>query len=266
MSTDNPTNTLQLLPKQCRPYLDLLAQSLTNYLYLGGKNTVLDYATISRKTYDDFKWKICEEAIPHTLLHQSQLCNIESCIVSVVRDGVAGDIIEAGVWRGGAAIYMRAVLSVLGVTDRNVWLADTFEGIPKSTRYTDTEDPVDAWEDRWSASVDQVRTTFARYGMLDKQVMFLKGPFSETLNPCPTGALSVVRLDGDAYESTRDAIEALYPCIQPGGYIIVDDWHLDSCRRAILEYREKHGIEEKIVGLVAGNKNVPREAFWRIKR
>jgi hypothetical protein len=266
MCPDNLEPSRTLLPRQYRPYLDLLAKALTNYLYLGESRKVSHYAAIMPETYSDSRWKIGKEAIPHTLLHKAQLNNIEACIFSVVRDGIPGDIIEAGVFRGGAAIYMRAVLGVLGVTDRCVWLADTFAGIPRAERYTDVNDPVNDWDDRWSADIDQVRNTFARYDMLDQQVRFLQGPFSTTLHPPPFGDLAVARLDADAYESTRDAIESIYPKLQPGGYIIIDDWHLPSCRRAIMEYRKEHGINDEILGVVVDgtDKTIPIEAFWRV--
>lgn len=255
-----------MLPNQFRLYLDLLTKALTNYLYLGESKKVSEYAAIMPETYSNSKWQIGKEAIPHTLLHKAQLNNIEACIYSVVREGIPGDIIEAGVFRGGAAIYMRAVLGILGVTDRSVWLADTFAGIPLAERYADVHDPVNEWEDRWSAGIEQVRNTFTRYGMLDHQVKFLQGPFSTTLHTQALGDIAVARLDADAYESTRDALESIYPRIQPGGYIIIDDWHLQPCKRAVLEYRKEHGIEDEILGVIVegADQETPIEAFWQV--
>jgi O-methyltransferase len=92
-----------------------------------------------------------------------------------------------------------------------------------------------------------VQNNFRRYGLLDDQVVFLKGWFKDTLPSAPIRQLAVARLDGDMYESTMDAISNLYPRIAAGGFLIVDDYHaVKGCRQAIHEYRGAHGIEEPI--------------------
>jgi hypothetical protein len=96
-------------------------------------------------------------------------------------------------------------------------------------------------------SLSGVRSNFARYGLLDEQVVFAKGYFSETLPELDAEAFSLIRLDGDLYESTMDCLENLYPKLSSGGFCIVDDYHeLPDCRRAVEEYRNRHGIEEPI--------------------
>jgi O-methyltransferase len=145
------------------------------------------------------------------------------------------------VWRGGAAIFMRAMLAAHGVTDRKVWLADSFAGMPapRVDEYpADAEMPDHSGISALSVSVDQVKTNFARYGLLDNQVRFLVGWFKETLPSAPIERLALVRLDGDLYESTMDSIAALYPKLSVGGYLIVDDYKSwPTCRRAIDDYR-----------------------------
>ncbi len=96
-----------------------------------------------------------------------------------------------------------------------------------------------------------VRATFARYGLLDDRCVFLKGYFSDTLPPAiaagTVSKLCGIRLDGDTYESTVTALEPLYPLLQSGGFVIVDDYHsFDECKRAVDEYREAHGITSAI--------------------
>ncbi|HUQ77176.1 MAG TPA: TylF/MycF/NovP-related O-methyltransferase, partial [Burkholderiales bacterium] len=83
---------------------------------------------------------------------------------------------------------------------------------------------------------------------LDEQVRFLKGWFRDTLPGAPVQRLAVLRIDGDLYESTMDALTHLYPKLQPGGYCIIDDYHdIPACRQAVLDYRERHGIDEEIM-------------------
>lgn len=188
----------------------------------------------------------------HTMIGLKRLDNIQSCVESVLADGVPGDLIETGVWRGGATIFMRAVLKAYGVQDRNVWVADSFEGLPPpdAEKY-----PQDAGDRHHTArelaiSLEQVKSNFERYGLLDGQVRFLKGWFRDTLPTAPIEKLAVARLDGDMYESTMDALVNLYPKLSVGGYLIVDDYGaVPACRQAVHDYREAHGISEELVDI-----------------
>ena len=185
-----------------------------------------------------------------TLIGPQGLDNLRECILDVLREGVPGDLLEAGVWRGGAAIFMRAVLKCYGETDRLVWAADSFRGLPEPDL---RRHPPDAGEMDWSkqdwlaASLDEVKGNFARYGLLDEQVRFLVGWFHETLPTAPIERLALVRLDADMYGSTMDALRTLYPKLSVGGYIIIDDYWLPGCRAAVDEYRAEQGITEQIV-------------------
>ena len=184
-----------------------------------------------------------------TMVGKVRLDSLQSCLVDVLRDGVPGDVIETGVWRGGASIFMRAVLYAYGITDRTVWAADSFQGLPRPdpVRY-----PADADDELWKASalavsLDDVKANFAAYGLLDDQVRFLVGWFRDTLPAAPIDRLAVMRLDGDLYESTMDALTALYPRLSVGGYVIVDDYGaMASCRKAVEDFRAERGITDEI--------------------
>jgi O-methyltransferase len=184
-----------------------------------------------------------------TMIGLRRLDNVEHCVRRVHADGVPGDLIETGVWRGGASIFMRAVLRALGDTERTVWVADSFQGLPKpdESRY-----PADAGDRHWreptlAVPLEQVKANFAKYGLLDDQVRFLVGWFHETLPSAPIERLAVIRLDGDMYESTIVALRALYPKLSPGGYVIVDDWGaIPACRRAVEDFRREAGVTDPI--------------------
>jgi hypothetical protein len=162
---------------------------------------------------------------------------------------VPGDLIETGVWRGGATIFMRALLKLEGVTDRIVWVADSFEGLPPpdAERY-----PADAGDELHTVevlavSLQEVKANFEKFGVLDDGVRFLKGWFRDTLSDPRIRQLAVLRLDGDMYESTTDALVRLYPRLSIGGYIIVDDYGcIPACRQAVHDFRAAHGIEDVI--------------------
>jgi Macrocin-O-methyltransferase (TylF) len=188
-------------------------------------------------------------SVAHTMIGIRRLDNIQECVEKVLQDDIPGDFIETGVWRGGACILMRAILNALGVENRNVWLADSFAGVPVTS---DKSHPLD--QDmkfhnlNWvlSCSEDQVRQNFARYGLLDEQVKFLPGMFADTLPTAPINQLAVLRLDGDLYESTMDALVNLYPKVSVGGFVIVDDYLIPACKQAVHDYRHEHGIDETI--------------------
>jgi O-methyltransferase len=183
-----------------------------------------------------------------TMIGMKRLDNLQHCIVDVITKGIPGDLIETGVWRGGATIFMRAVLKAYSDTGRTVWVADSFQGLPKpdSKRY-----PADKRDRLWTipelaVSVEEVKQNFARYDLLDSQVRFLVGWFRDTLPDAPIDNLAILRLDGDMYESTMDALRYLYPKVSVGGYVIVDDYALPSCRAAVEDFRSAQGVTEKM--------------------
>ncbi len=185
----------------------------------------------------------------HTMIGARRLDNLQACIEDVVERDVPGDLIEAGVWRGGASIFMRAVLKAYGVEDRNIWLADSFQGLPPPN---DALFPADAGDlhhsvEELSVSLDEVRHNFGLYELLDDRVQFLPGWFRDTLTQAPIERLAVIRIDADMYESTTQVLEALYPKLAPGGYVIVDDYGgIPACRRAVDDYRAAMGITDDI--------------------
>jgi O-methyltransferase len=187
-----------------------------------------------------------------TMIGLKRLENLRQCVRMVIQNDIPGDFIETGVWRGGACILMRAALSAYGDNSRCVWVADSFEGLPKpnAEKYA-----IDLGDRHWTlnyylaVSLDEVQGNFARYRLLDDRVKFLKGWFRDTLPSAPIEKLAILRLDGDMYESTMDAISALYHKVSLGGFIIVDDYQLKGCKAAINDYRAAHGISDPIVDI-----------------
>ncbi|MDQ2896703.1 MAG: TylF/MycF family methyltransferase [Actinomycetota bacterium] len=186
-----------------------------------------------------------------TMIGRPRLDNARACIERVIADGVSGDIIETGVWRGGASIYMRAVLRAWGVTDRTVWVADSFVGLPVNDPKNYPADaaamPLYEFNDVLGVSLEEVRRNFASLQLLDEQVRFLEGFFKDTLPELTDERWAVLRLDGDLYESTIQALDALYPNLSVGGWVIVDDYGwLPECKAAVTDFRERHAISDPI--------------------
>lgn len=183
-----------------------------------------------------------------TMVGLRRLDNVQRCVTDVIRESVAGDLLEAGVWRGGTTIFMRAILAAHGDAGRRVWVADSFRGLPPPDpeRYP-ADSGLDLSGPTFSVALEEVKANFARYGLLDERVRFLEGWFKDTLPVAPIDQLAVIRLDGDIYESTIEALSCLYPKLSVGGYLIVDDYGcFEACRRAVDDYRSEHGVEEPI--------------------
>ena len=189
--------------------------------------------------------------VAHSMLSMQRLDNVHDCVEQILNDNIPGDFIETGVMRGGTVILMRALLKTHGIEDRIVWAADSFEGLPAPNVELYPQDAGAAWHLRplTEAALDHVKRNFQRYDLLDEQVRFLKGWFRDTLPNAPITQLALLRLDGDLYESTMDALVPLYPKLSRGGFVIIDDYNLDMCRRAVDDYRTREGIVEPIVSI-----------------
>jgi hypothetical protein len=180
----------------------------------------------------------------HTMIGRARLENVAACLESIRRERIPGDLIECGVWRGGTTVFMRGFLKAFGIADRAVWVADSFAGLPPPSLPQDEDNDLSAVKYPMLAiSLETVQDLFARYNLLDGQVRFLHGWFQDTLPRAPIERLAMLRIDGDLYESTWDALSALYPKLSAGGFVIVDDYHcIPACRQAVDEYRRREGI------------------------
>ena len=248
-----PPDPSRLAQPAIKLYLDLLKHSLTDTLFETEPDA--NQESELRFVHAFIHHYIKGPAV--SMLPRQRLDHLQSCIEDVLALDIVGDLIETGVWRGGATIFMRAVLKAYGITDRTVWVADSFEGLPEP----DPEKfPLESKTHRgpvmtktykhYAAGLGEVQRNFRAYGMLDAQVRFLKGWFRDTLPNAPIEALAVLRLDGDYYESTRDGLINLYDKLSIGGYVIIDDYGESSwtyCRRAVDEFRLERGVDEPIV-------------------
>ena len=233
-----------------RAYLDLLKLCLCD---LAGASTqsvgaLADGQVVSRELRGDgvrlraagMDWPL--QGL--TMVGLARLDDLQACVESIVADAVEGDVIEAGAWRGGAALLARATLDTLG-DDRGVWVADSFQGFPQAEEQ-DAEGLRLSAFDFLAVPLDEVRESFARLG-LERGVRFVPGFFAETLPELSGRRWSLLRLDADTYEPTRLALHALYPGLAAGGYVVIDDYgSFPDCRRAVDEFRCANGITEPI--------------------
>ena len=183
------------------------------------------------------------------MIGEKRLANLRELVDRTLSENIPGDYIETGVWRGGDCILIRAILEARGVTERKVFLADSFEGLPRPNpeRYpADKRDRLFKFHEL-AVLEEQVRENFRKYDLLDDQVIFLKGPFSETLSKLTTEQFALIRLDGDMYGSTMDALTNLYDRVSSGGFVIVDDYGaLQNCRRAVNDFLSSRSLRPPI--------------------
>ena len=222
-------------------YLDLLAGCLCRDLF---PEMEPDVEAAARAEGRD--WPASAE----TMIGRQRLDNLVDCLTMVLDNEVPGDLMETGVWRGGATVLMRGALAAWEDDERSVWVADSFRGLPPPD--TDTwpaDEGVDlSGVEMLAVSRVEVEASFARYGLLDRQVRFLEGWFADTLPTAPIERLALLRLDGDLYQSTWEALENLYPKLSVGGVLIVDDYGaFEPCRRAVEDYRARHEISDEVV-------------------
>ena len=260
-----------------RMYLDLLKQCLTrqafpevyrrielsrerNESYFKRLPIVLlnrllarvDIELVKKVTHDVSKRAVGSDEWPadaETMIGLCRLDSLECCAIDVIRRHVPGDFVEAGVWRGGAAILMKAVLKVFEESGRVVWAADSFQGLPKPNpeRYA-----ADEGDKHWkfaelSVPMEKVKANFSKYGLLDDRVRFVQGWFKDTMPSFPAKEIALLRVDGDLYESTIEVLEHLYPRVSAGGYCVVDDYALPMCKEAVDDFRRDNHIGSPVV-------------------
>jgi len=255
-------------------YLDLLKRCLLNLMYEDPAVRIpfgepVSEAPLGVLVGFDRQKRLSGKDWPsqaHTMIGMRRLDNIQALVEDIVRAQTPGDLIETGVWRGGATIFMRGLLKAYGITDRTVWVADSFAGFPNSDQegassrsYSSPElaplrtgppsEEVQTIIDHvmQGTSYEEVRDRFMRYGLLDEQVQFLRGWFRNTLPSAPIERFALLRLDGDLHDSTYDALQALYPKLSLGGYAIVDDYGtFVECRQAVHDYFDATNIKADI--------------------
>lgn len=245
-------------------YLELLKQTLSGVAYGAAERSVQpalrqDRAQLSpvineaaRKAGHDWTY------LGDTMTGFKRLDNVRDLLTDVVQNNIEGDYIETGVWRGGSSIFARAVLYVNGQPNRISYVCDSFHGLPPGDRNLTFGKPgIGLTDQGWDktkyleVSPQIVAQGFQKYSLLDSNVVFAKGFFNETMPPLGKRIkkLSIMRLDGDMYESTVDVLYHLYDKLSVGGYVIMDDWANFPSKHACNDFFKVHGISPDIIAI-----------------
>ncbi len=231
------------LPGLIRP----LAKGMSRLMAKGRLRLVVLRDEEQERRMPETTWPACA----HTMVSMKRLDNLQEAVETILKEEIPGDLIETGVWRGGSCILMRGILKVHGDTSRRLFVADSFEGLPKpdENKYPADKGDMHHFHQFLAVSKQEVEANFRKFGLMDGQVVFLQGWFRDTLPKAPIQRLALMRLDGDMYESTMDALTALYDKLSPGGFCIIDDYALSGCRAAVDEFRNAKGIREPLVSI-----------------
>ena len=197
-----------------------------------------------------------------TMLQPPILDNVEYCINECEKNNIEGDFVETGVWKGGAVILAYNLYKKSG-QERKVYVYDSFEGLPQpnAEKY-----PVDAGDIHWTLpelaiSMEDVKSNFDLFSPIDDSVIFVKGWFRDTIPNNTIEKISVLRLDGDMYESTIDVLDYLYPKLSIGGFCIIDDFAHRGANAAVMDYRRNHGIDDEIFVIDPTGASYP-SSYW----
>jgi O-methyltransferase len=204
--------------------------------------------------FSDFTRDLCRRVAPYTMTSKARVAAIERAVRYVVANGIDGDFAECGVAGGGSVMAMAWCLIELGETGRTLWLYDTFAGMPEPTendvgRYGSSamkryrqrrKDGQSTWI---NIALDTVKANVAGTGYPPANLRFVEGKVEETLPRTRPERIAFLRLDTDWYESTKAELEHLFPLVEPGGVILLDDYFAwAGHRKAVDDYVAANGI------------------------
>jgi hypothetical protein len=170
-----------------------------------------------------------------TMCSNARLRALFDGVTYIVRDQIAGDLVECGCARGGSAALMALAQKRLGES-RRLWLLDTFEGLPAPSRENPDYELANLFTGSCVGTIDEVRALFRKLDV-DRDVQFVKGLFQDTLPSADIHHIALLHIDGDWYESVKICLETLYDKVVPGGIIQFDDYgYWQGARRAVDEF------------------------------
>jgi O-methyltransferase len=258
IKVQKPKSEKDLSPEIRHMYLDCLAKSIINYYYV-------PTGVYPGPTYGQ---KLTEYDLQHgnqwpdqgvSMIGLRALKTLGTLLDIVEKDDIEGDIVEAGVWKGGASMFMRGVLNSYDDQTRKIYVCDSFEGLPPpDEKYEADKGDILHTYKYLAVDIDSVKGNFDRFGLTHANNVFVKGWFKDTLPGLPVEKISLLRLDGDLYSSTIETLDALYDKVSVGGYIFVDDYGLHMCKKAVDDFRRSRGITSPIVQVTDTQK-----VYWR---
>lgn len=240
-------------------YYQFNRKLLPNYNYI---------QTIDLETRQ-FLYKLAKSNLPTVVDFGRRILTAELAY-EAIKKNVKGDFVETGVFTGGMTILMYKVLDKFGYMmphKKKIYACDSFEGLPSPG----LNDPEKDAKGKFSAGLETVKQNFNQYNVPEEAITIIPGWFNISLSKANIKSISFLRLDGDFYESTLDALNALYPKVSIGGLIYVDDYYsFQGCKKAVDEYRMRFNIASPLNFQYIPEQNTfdefsKIEAVWWIK-
>ncbi len=213
------------------------------------------YTTVYKDIDADF-FSVYEICKPYTMTSIERMYALYKATEYVVRNRIAGDFVECGVWKGGSAMLIAATLHQLKYYDKNIYLYDTFEGTSEPTEKDRNHAGIEASKllaeaahnkkscNIWAYStLDEVKQNLAIINYPGENIVYVKGKVEDTVNASSHNKIALLRLDTDWYESTYHEMQCLYPALEKNGILIIDDYgHWQGAREAVNQYCEENGL------------------------
>jgi O-methyltransferase len=219
--------------------------------YRPAKNHGTDYPP----DFSDASRRICDLVRPFTMTSPERVNALVEAVRYIVAGGIEGAIVECGVWKGGSAMAAALRLLELGDESRDIYLYDTFYGMPEPAdidvssggmkacdQFVKRQTAEDA-SDWCRSSLEEARANALSTGYPSEKFHFIEGKVEDTIPAHGPGAIALLRLDTDWYESTRHELIHLFPRLSPKGVLLIDDYgHWAGARKAVDEYITEHGL------------------------
>jgi O-methyltransferase len=200
-------------------------------------------------------WSIVRAVQHHTMTSPERVSALVESVQFIVKNRIPGSIVECGVWRGGSMMAVALALLKVGDTSRELYLFDTFEGMPVPTAadvdlkgnsagslFRKLQTGPDT-SDFCHATLDEVQLGMNSTGYDPSLVHLVKGRVEDTIPEHAPDAIALLRLDTDWYESTKYELEQLFPRLAKHGVLIIDDYgHWQGARKAVDEYFAENKI------------------------
>lgn len=194
--------------------------------------------------------KIYNKSKKFTMTSKERMYALYKSVEYIIKNNISGDFVECGVWRGGSTMLIAYTLFELNITDRKIYLYDTFEGMTQPTEFDHmvANNKVRAsakWKkeqkkdhNKWCyASLSEVKSNMASTKYPINNIVFIKGKVEETIPKTIPSKISILRLDTDWYESTNHELIHLFPILSKNGVLIIDDYgYWAGSKKAVDEY------------------------------
>lgn len=194
--------------------------------------------------------KILKACQPYTMTSIERMYALYNAVTYIVKNNIAGSFVECGVWRGGSSMMIALTLKELGVSNRSLYLYDTYEGMSEPTaddvdfrggqaKELMEQNVENKQNSVWClADLNDVQNNMRSTGYPQDLVHFVKGKVEDTIPATmPEAPIALLRLDTDWYESTAHELKYLYPLLVQKGVLVIDDYgHWEGCKRAVDEY------------------------------